>query len=458
MLSLLGLNHRSAPVSFRERVGFKETEIPEELARLCAEPGIEEALILSTCNRVEVLVRGDAPRKAAAALDGFLARERHVTPEEIERYTYRFDDLEAVRHLFHVAAGLDSMVLGEPQILGQVKRAYAIAREAGTTGAVLDHLLQQTLAAAKRVRTDTGISRHAVSVAFAAVTLAKKIFGDLRGHNALLLGAGKMTELAARHLVGNGIENVTVTNRTYTRAVELAREFGGNALYWEEAFDHLERIDIVITGTAAPEPVLLKHHVQDAMRKRRSRPLFIVDIAVPRDVDPAVNELDNVYLYDIDELQSVVDSSLEERKAAAEKASTMLESEVKGFDFWRQTLTIAPTIAAMSEHLHEVGRGEIERFRRRMQGLSPEQEKVVEELVRAVVRKILHPAIRTLKGSLQRGRASDVASLYSAVFGLEPRPGEALARSGEPPAGGAERPGGDESPRGPQRIVRGGRE
>jgi glutamyl-tRNA reductase len=334
------------------------------------------------------------------------------------------------------------MVLGEPQILGQVKRAYAIAKEAGTTGPVLDHLMQQTLAGAKRARTETGISRHAVSVAYAAVHLARKIFGDLSGRSALLLGAGKMTELAARHLVGNGIGSVTVTNRTYTRAVELAEQFGGSALYWEEAFDHLDKIDIVITGTAAPEPVLLKHHVQKAMRLRRNRPLFLVDIAVPRDVDPAVNDFDNVYLYDIDDLQSVVDSSLEERKAAAEAARQLLEGEVKSFDLWRQTLTIAPTIAAMSDHLHHVGRGEIERFHRKLQGLTPDQEKAVEELVRSVVQKILHPAIRTLKGSLQQGHAAERASLYRQIFDLERH--EAASA---PP---------DEA--GPRRVLQGGKE
>lgn len=442
MLVLFGLNHRSAPVSFRERVAFKEADLPAFLARLRAEEGVDEALILSTCNRVEMLVRGPSERKAAEALAGFLARERQVTGEELERYTFRYEGLDAVRHMFHVAGGLDSMVLGEPQIMGQVKRAYAIAKDAGTTGPVLDHLMQQTLAAAKRVRTETGISRHAVSVAYAAVHLARKIFGDLEGRSALLLGAGKMTELAARHLVGNGIGSVTVTNRTYTRAVELAEQFGGSALYWEEAFDHLEKIDIVITGTAAPEPVLLRHHVQKAMRLRRNRPLFLVDIAVPRDVDPAVGEFDNVYLYDIDDLQGVVDSSLEERKAAAEAARQLLEGEVRNFDHWRQTLTIAPTIAAMSDHLHQVGRAEIERFHRKLQGLTPDQEKVVEELVRSVVQKILHPAIRTLKGSLQQGRAAERANLYRQIFDLERQ----AQSTGTPAAAG------------PQRVLQGGKE
>ena len=231
---LIGLSHQTAPVELREQMAVPNGRLDGVLRELVALPAVREGVVLSTCNRVELLVRGRDERKGREVLASWLNRERQVTPEELDRYTYCFEGLDAVRHVMHVAGGLDSMVLGEPQIMGQVKRAYALAKEAGTTGPVLDHLLQQTLAAAKRVRTETGISRHAVSVAYAAVHLARKIFGDLAGRSALLLGAGKMTELAARHLVGNGIGAVTVTNRTYTKAVELAEEFGGSALYWED--------------------------------------------------------------------------------------------------------------------------------------------------------------------------------------------------------------------------------
>ncbi len=422
MLTLLGLNHRSAPVDLRERLAFQEEELPDLLRRLVREPGVTEAMILSTCNRVELLARTDPSLEGARVAREFLARERGVRGEEIERHSYTLQGLDSVRHVFHVASGLDSMVLGEPQILGQVKDAYALARDAGTSGPVLDHLMQRCLATAKRVRTETGISRNAVSVSFAAVTLARKIFGELDGRSALLLGAGKMTELAARHLVGNGVGHVTVTNRTFSRAVALAQEIGGEAVPWDDRLAQFEHVDIVITGTAALEPVVLKAHIQKAMRARHGRPLFLVDIAVPRDVEPAVNDVDNVYLYDIDDLQGVVDTNLEERRRAADQARRMIDDEVGAFARWRQTQEVVPAIAALQEHLHRVGRDEIERFRRKLSTFNEDQHQTVEELTRAVIQKILHPAIRSLKASAERGEAAGRTSLYREIFGFATTP------------------------------------
>lgn len=439
MLVLLGLNHRSAPLDVREKVGFKETEVGEALDRLRAEHGVREAMILSTCNRVELLARVEDDREADAPLRRFLEETRGVTAEDIDRYCYRFDGLDAARHLFQVASGLDSMVLGEPQILGQIKEAYATAVGNGSTGPVLDRLVQQGLAAAKRVRTETGISRHAVSISYAAVNLARKIFGELSGRSVLLLGAGKMSELAARHLVAGGVAGIVVANRTFARAAQLAQDFGGVAVTWEEGLIQFEKVDIVITGTAAPEPVVRREHVQKAMRARRNRPLFLVDIAVPRDVDPAVNDLDNVYLYDIDDLQTVVDSNLEERRHAAEKARELLDGEVASFDRWRQTADVAPVIAALSDHLHHVGKEEIERYRRKMQSFSPEQRELVEEFARSLVQKILHPAIRHLKSAAVQGDAARRAVQYRDIFGMrETSPGD--------------------EPTGPRRVLRGGKE
>lgn len=446
MVTLLGVNHRSAPLAFRERIGFAETEIPEVLRGLVLGPRFEEALILSTCNRVEVLARPREGVAGARAIREFLTSSRDVSLEEIERYAYCHEDLEAVRHVFRVASGLDSMVLGEPQILGQVKRAYAVARESGTTGPVLERLLQQGLAAAKRVRSETGIARHAVSVAYAAVTLARKIFGDLEGRSALLLGAGKMSELAARHLAGNGVAPLVVANRTYSRADDLAREFGGLAVPWDRAFEQLEKVDIVVTGTAASEPVVRKERVQAAMRARRNRPLFFVDIAVPRDVETAVNDLDNVYVYDVDDLQGVVDTSLEERKRAADQAAQLLDVEVGEFDLWRQSRRVNPTIAALSARLHGIGKDEFGRLRRKMGSLSPEQERAIEELVHAIAQKVLHPAVRHLKDSVRRGEGSEKSALYERIFALDRAPAE-------PPA---VEPG--EGERGPHRVIRGGKE
>jgi glutamyl-tRNA reductase len=448
MLVLVGLNHKSAPLAVREKLGFSEAELPLAVERLVTGDPVEEGIIVSTCNRVEVVARAKDRHAAAAAVKEFLAREHGVSLDEVDKFTYELEGSEAVRHLFRVVSGLDSMVLGEPQILGQVKRAYEVAREAGATGAVLDRLLQQGLAAAKRVRTETGISRHAVSIAFAAVELAKKIFGDLGGRSALLLGAGKMTELAARHLVSNGVSRIVVANRTYSRAAALAERFAGEAVNWDEGFAFLERVDIVVTGTAAAEPVLTKAIVQKAARARRSGPLFLIDIAVPRDVAPDVNDLDNVYLYDIDDLQGVVDSNIEERRRQAGLAAAMIEGEVASFARWRQSLDLAPTITALRDRLHGIGKAEIERFRRRLGTLSTDQRQAVEDLTRAVVQKILHNPIRHLKGCATEGSGSDVAGLYRRIFDipddLTPAPdgSEPAAASASPEAPGAPGPGG----------------
>lgn len=418
MLTLIGMNHRSAPLDLREQACFTESEIPGALRRIVEGTKAAEALILATCNRVEILTRNDGAEGMSRELRAFLSRERSLDDATIDRHVYVHEGLHAVRHVFSVACGLDSLVLGEPQILGQLKRAYAVARESGSTGPVLDRLLQHALAAAKRVRTTTGISRHAVSVAYAAANLARTIFDDLEGRSALLLGAGKMTELAARHLASQGVTDFTVTNRTYARACTLAESLSGTAVAWDQFPRELARVDIVLTGTAAATPVLTKAQVRQAVRQRRGRPLFIVDIAVPRDVEPAVHDLEGVYLYDVDDLQGVVDAGLEERKRAAEDARLMLDVEVLGFDRWRQTVDLGPTIAALHDHLHHVAKDELERFGRKLGALSPEQREVVSDLTRSVIQKILHTPIVSLKSAAERGDARSRAALYREIFGL----------------------------------------
>jgi glutamyl-tRNA reductase len=419
MLTLIGMNHRSAPLDLRERACFTDDEIPAALARLLTGTYASEALILATCNRVEILTRANEGTGIAVELRAFLARERGLDAETIDRHVYVHEGLHAVRHVFSVACGLDSMVLGEPQILGQLKRAYAVASESGSTGPMLDRLLQHALSAAKRVRTATGISRNAVSVASAAATLARTIFDGLEGRSALLLGAGKMTELAAKHLASQGVTDLTVTNRTYARACTLASSLAGTALPWDDLTQALERVDIVLTGTAAMMPVLTKSQVRQALPARWGRPLFIVDIAVPRDVEPSVNDLPGVYLYDVDDLQGIADNGLEERRRAAEEARRMLDVEVVVFDRWRQTVDLAPTIAALSEHLHQVGASEVERFERRLATLTPEQRAVVSELTRSLIQKVLHSPIVSLKSAAERGDAGARAALYREIFGLE---------------------------------------
>ena len=431
VLVLLGMNHRSAPLSVREQAGFTEQELPGVLPRLASGRPFQEAVVLSTCNRVELLVRADDAPGAAGALVQFLAEAKGFTVADLEKYGYTYRGLDAVRHLFQVASGLDSMVLGEPQILGQVKRAYALARAAGTTGSIVDHALQHCLAAAKRVRTATGISRHAGSVSSAAVTLARQIFGDLSGRTVLLLGAGKMTELAARHLAGSGVGKVVVANRTYTRALQLAESFGGSAVNWDDALSALAAADIVVTGTAAAQPVLTKADVQQALGGRRGRPLFLIDIAVPRDVEPDVNTLDGVYLYDIDDLQQVVDKNLEQRKRAAEEARRQIEDEVTAFARWLQATEVTPTIVSLRRSFQEVGEREIERHNRRLAGLTEEQRAVIDELTRAVVNKLLHAPLRHLKEAASAGQAEEVVRTYRDIFDLDaPQPEEAEGESG----------------------------
>jgi glutamyl-tRNA reductase len=451
MITLVGMNHRSAPLELRERACFPEDGLPETLARFKDRVGAPEALIIATCNRVELVARSADPAGTGRKIREFLAAERGFDAETLERHVYVYDGLEAARHVFAVACGLDSMVLGEPQILGQVKKAYAIAREAGATGPVLDRLLQHVLAAAKRVRTTTGISRHAVSVAYAAANLARGIFDDLHGRSALLLGAGKMTELAARHLVAQGVTDLAITNRTYARAAQLASTLGGVAIPWDEFPRALGRVDIVLTGTAAPQPVLSREQVKSALRARRGRPLFIVDIAVPRDVEPEVHDLDGVYLYDVDDLQGIVDAGLDERRRAAEEALGMLDAEVTAFDRWRQSVDLGPTIAAMRDRLHGLGRDEISRFSRRLSSLSPEQHAAVEELTRSIIQKVLHAPIVALKSSADRGEAAVRARLYREIFGLEERPHGEDRAAGEPEAPA-------DGPLGPRRVIQGGKD
>lgn len=459
MLILIGSNHRSTPVAMRERMAFSKDDLPRVLAELMSRDGIDEAMVLSTCNRVEVLVRCSAGGETGSEiLRDFLARQHGISREELARYSYRYQGRDAVQHLFRVAAGLDSMILGEAQILGQVKQAYLSAREHKTTGPILDRLLQHCLATSKRVRTETGISRHAVSVAYAAVRLGCKIFGKLQGRSALLLGAGKMSDLVARHLKSNGVERIVVTSRTYTHAVASAELCGGRAVPWDDGIDQLAAADIVVSATGSPRPILVKKDVARAMRARRARPLFLIDIAVPRDVDPAVNELDNVYVYDIDALQGVIDSNIEERRRAARRAQELIATEVEAFERWRQTKDLTPVIVSLRETLLDVGRNEMQRQRTKLGALDERQRQVVEELTRAMIHKILHRPIRHLRGAVERGDTQECTALYEKIFGLDPSP----AVPGKPgPRESATKDGGDDGPveaRGPQRVLKGGKE
>ena len=400
-LVLVGLNHKTAPVEVRECLAPEEQEVGQRLQEVLGLPGVREAFMVSTCNRVEVLVAAEAePGEAAARVQGWLANGAPLAPGQVEECLYVRSGQEAVRHLYRVAASLDSMVVGEPQILGQIKSAYRTAAEAGATRTVLNRLLHKTFQVAKRVRSETNIGGAAVSISYAAVELARKIFDDLGGLSALLVGAGEMAELAAEHLLGNGVERVLVANRTLERAVELNRRLGGaegQAYGLEDLAQVLGRVDIVITSTGAPEPVITLEMARRALKRRRGRPVFFIDIAVPRDVEPRVGELDGCFVYDIDDLSQVVEANRAGRMEEARRAERIVAEEVVKFSHWLEGLEVVPTIAELSGKAETIRQRELKRTLRDLGDIPPEQAQALDRLTRAVVKKILHDPIMFLK-------------------------------------------------------------
>jgi glutamyl-tRNA reductase len=394
---LIGMNHKTAPVEIRERLQLDCGDGGSALAELLGIPEVREAIVLSTCNRVEVLARVADGEAAVARLKEFIFRQGNLDAAELSHCLYVHRDREAVRHLFRVASSLDSLVMGEPQILGQVKEAYRRAVDHRATGVLLNRLLHHALRTAKRVRTETGIAGNAVSVSYAAVELAKKIFGNLQGKTILLVGAGEMSELAARHLLRQGVERILIANRTYARAEEMAAAFRGTPVAFDRLSEVLPEVDIVIASTGAPGYVITAEMVAAALRRRRNRLLFLIDIAVPRDIDPAAGEIANVYLYNIDHLQDVVDSNRETRLAEAGKAEGIVAAEVGVFEAWFNALAVVPTIVALRGKMEGIVRGELERSSHWLGGLSAEDRSRVEGLAASVVNKILHDPIAGLK-------------------------------------------------------------
>jgi glutamyl-tRNA reductase len=335
---IVGLSHKTAPVEIRERVAFAPTAMEKPLHELSALSAISEGIIISTCNRVELCAVSREPEVGVAQLKRFLSDYHGIFPDELYPHLYEYQGEEAIRHLFRVASSLDSMVIGEPQILGQIKTAYGYGSEFKTAGLILNRFFHKAFSVAKRVRTETDIASNAVSVSFAAVELARKIFGSLEDKTVLLIGAGEMCELAARHFVNNGASSVLVTNRTFERAEKLAAEFGGRAIAFDDFPYHLQQVDIVLTSTGAPNFILGPKKVEEVLRQRRNKPMFFIDIAVPRDIDPKVNSLDNVYLYDVDDLQGVVQANLKERHKEAKKAEGIIDQEIGQFHRWLSSL------------------------------------------------------------------------------------------------------------------------
>jgi len=419
---LIGVNHKSAPIEVREKLAIPESRLPEVTARLAKHPGVEEALVLSTCNRVELLAR---TTNGAADLRAFLREQFGAEAAGLNGCLYEKDGREAVRHLFRVASSLDSLVLGEPQILGQVKEAYATARAVGAVTSQLDALVSRAFAVAKRVRTETAVGSSAVSVASVAVELAKKIFGSLQGKSVYLVGAGKMSELAARHLLAHGAGTIFVANRTFERAEALAKEFSGQAILFEQLYETADRADIVITSTGAPFAIFRKEHGKLFLERRKNRPMFFIDIAVPRDVDPGMAKLEGIFVYDIDDLQHVVGEHVEDRRREAERAELIVDDEVRKFEARLQTLSVVPTIVSLQEQLETIRQAEIDRVRGRLGQLTPEQELAVEAMTRGIVNKIMHAPISTLKSAAKDPQATTVIDLIRKVFNLsEKKAGE----------------------------------
>lgn len=407
-----GLSHKTAPVEVRERLSISEDKLPEALEQLMSFDSITEAVILSTCNRTEIYVVATDVEKGKKEIVSFLSSYHKVPENTFANCLYFLTEKKTVHHLFRVASSLDSMVIGEAQIIGQVKQAYMIAYENGNTGVILNRLFRHALGCGKRVRSDTAIGEMPVSVSYAAVQLAKTVFESLEKRPVMVIGAGKMSELTIKHLVSNGAEPVLVTNRTFERAKVLAEKFCGVAVPFEDKFERMVEADIVISSTGAPSYIISKQDVQNVMKMRRSRPIFFIDIAVPRDVDPEVGEIENVFLYDIDDLKAVVDESLKERKREAQKGEEIVKEEVEEFMSWLGTLDVVPTIKELREKAESIKEMELKKALSRLSGLSDREREIVKALATGIINKILHTPTVRLK---EKAKEKDVYECIDAI-------------------------------------------
>jgi glutamyl-tRNA reductase len=415
---LIGINHKTAPVELRECLAFSEDESASALQTLSRKPHIKELLLFSTCNRVEVLVVTENKREAIDSTKDYIAEVNKIPRQEFEDALYIHEGDEAVRHVFRVASSLDSMVVGEPQILGQVKDAYRLATEAKVSGVILNRLLHRTFFVAKRIRTETGIGDHAVSISYAAVELGRKIFGSLEKKNVLLVGAGEMAELAVEHLIRNKVGDIYVANRTFENGVALARRFNGQALRFEEIADCLKVVDIIISSTGSPDFVITRDQVKGVIRIRRNRPIFFIDIAVPRDIDPRVNRLSNSYVYDIDDLQGVIDENIEDRQKEAIKGERIVDEAVIQFRDWYASLEVVPTIVALRNKLESIAETEIKKTLQ--SNKIPESgAQAIKKMADSLINKILHNPTMFLKKKSMTGDKSNHIDLVRKLFKLD---------------------------------------
>ncbi len=416
-IQLIGMSHKTAPVAIRERLALSEEDAVALAARLARGPQLDEALVLSTCNRVEFLGSGEPDGLRSAVLRHLLD---HLDQEALsEDALYAYGERAAVRHVFRVACSLDSMVVGEPQILGQVRDAYRRATDAGTLGGPLGRLIPHALRVARRVRNETGIGRTAVSVSSVAVELARRIFGELDGLSVLLIGAGDMAEAAARHLQNAGASHLYVANRTFSSAESLAASIAGRPVRFERLLELLQRVDIVLSSTGSPSFILTRRTAEGVIASRRNRPIFLVDIAVPRDIDPEINAVDNMFVYDIDDLQQVAAANIKHRRREAERAERIVEDEVEGILKRMRAHRAAPAIVSLNQRLEAIRRGELERYRSKLRGLTAEQREAVEALTKGMISKIAHHPIREAKRQASDPRPGFTFDDFRRLFGLD---------------------------------------
>lgn len=394
---LLGVNHLTAPVELRECLSFSEEDTRAALTNLQQHPMINEVMIYSTCNRVEVLAITDQKAEAIEIIKNYISERNSIPREHFEKALYLWEDAEAVRHIFRVASSLDSMIVGEPQILGQIKAAYQTTTRQKTSGVIINRLLHRAFFVAKKIRTETGIGDRAVSISYAAIELGKKIFDSLVDKKVLMIGAGEMAELAVEHLIRQNSGMIYVANRTFERAVTLAGKFKGKAIHFEEIPHQLQQVDIIISSTGSPDFVLTKSDVKGIMRRRHNRPLFFIDIAVPRDIDPDINRLNNIYVYDIDDLQDVIDENIEDRKKEALKAERIVDEAVIRFQEWHANLAVVPTIVALKNKIDAITKQELERTLQTIPHLSDNQRKALSKMTDAMTKKIMHDPTLLLK-------------------------------------------------------------
>ncbi len=415
----VGLNYRTAPVEIREKFAFSDQDLPKALAELKETKSILECVIVATCNRTEIYAVVDRPQMCSHYLTHFIERWFQVGKDQFQKHLYMYENEKAIEHLFRVTSGLDSMVIGETQILGQVRDAFLSSQNMKATGAYFNTLFKQSVTLAKKAHSETGISNNPVSISYAAVELGKRIFGTYMNKTVMIIGAGKMSELTVKHLYANGANKVIVVNRTFERAVELAEKFNGIPCTMDNMLEHLAEVDIIISSTGAPGYVLTKNDIQSYVQKRKSRPLFMMDIAVPRDLDPQISGLPNVFLYDIDDLENIVDKHLQERKKEAAKIETMIESEMGVFEQWTKTLGVSPVISALQTKASQIHEETMDNMLKKLPDLDEREIKVIRKLTKSIVNQVLRDPILRIKEMAGERHGDEALELFTKLFALE---------------------------------------